>query len=82
MNVRRLVDGFSQPKSDFDPNPVHVGFAAHEVSQEQVYHRLLRFSLPSFILPIIFIHTHSPIFKPLQSSVRKFIIIIIIIIII
>jgi hypothetical protein len=72
-NVRRLVDGFSQRKSDFDPKPVHVGFAAHQVSQEQVDHRLLRFSLSSSVPPIICIHTHPPIFEPLQSSVRKFI---------
>jgi hypothetical protein len=50
---RRLVAGLSPRRPGFDPSSVHVGFVVGKVALEQVFPRVLRCSLVSFIPPVL-----------------------------
>jgi hypothetical protein len=53
--LRRLVVGPSPQRPGFDPGSVHVGFLVDTVALGQVFFpRVLRFSLVSFIPPVLY----------------------------
>ena len=67
--LSRLVAGLSPRKPGFDPSSAHVKLVVDKVALEHIFIRALRFSLVSFIPPLL--HTHLRLHAAFTRSTNR-----------